>query len=123
MSHPAHLNARDVSLALVSRAELPKLLSYRDRMGWSLPWYSSHGSDFNYDFNATNEHGENHVASVFLRDGDDIYRTYYTDARGIEQSRQSLDLPGYDPVRSSRTLGTIASGLAKRSDALDGQAR
>jgi len=84
MSHPAHLHARDTSLVLVSRAPLEKLLAFRERMGWSLPWYSSLDSDFNFDFNATNEEGENHVASVFMRDGDDVYRTYYTDQRGVE---------------------------------------
>ena len=84
MSHPAHLHARDTSIVLVSRAPLEKLMQYKQRMGWDLPWVSSFGSDFNYDFNATNEDGENHVASVFLRDGDQIYRTYYTDQRGVE---------------------------------------
>lgn len=84
MSHPAHLNARDTSLVLISRAPLEKLNQYKKRMGWTLPWVSSFGSDFNQDFNATNAEGENHVASVFLRDGDEIYRTYYTDNRGVE---------------------------------------
>lgn len=84
MSHPAHLHARDTSIVLISRAPLEKLLAYKKRMGWDLPWVSSFGSDFNYDFNATNDEGENHVASVFLRDGDQIYRTYYTDQRGVE---------------------------------------
>ena len=84
MSHPAHLHARDTSLVLISRAPIEKLLAFRARMQWDLPWYSSLHSDFNYDFNATNGEGENHVTSVFLRDGDDIYRTYYTDQRGVE---------------------------------------
>ncbi len=84
MSHPAHLHARDTSIVLISRAPLEKLLAYKKRMGWELPWVSSFGSDFNYDFNATNDDGENHVASVFLRDSDQIYRTYYTDQRGVE---------------------------------------
>jgi predicted dithiol-disulfide oxidoreductase (DUF899 family) len=84
MSHPAHLHARNTNLVLVSRAPLARLLAYRKRMGWDLPWYSSAGSDFNYDFNATNERGENHVVSVFLKNADAIYRTYYTDARGVE---------------------------------------
>lgn len=86
MSHPAHLNSRDISLALVSRAPLDSLLSYRSRMGWQLPWYSSLGSDFNFDMGATNDHGENHMTSVFLKSeqGDDIYRTYYTEHRGVE---------------------------------------
>ena len=84
MSHPAHLNARDTSLALVSRAPVDKLMAYRSRMGWSLPWYSSLDSDFNFDLGASTEDDEIHMASVFLRDGDTVYRTYYTDRRGVE---------------------------------------
>ena len=86
MTHPAHLHARDTSLILVSRAPTEKLEQYRARMGWAthIPWYSSHGSDFNFDFGATTEESEKHGASVFIRDGNDIYRTYYTDARGVE---------------------------------------
>ena len=84
ISHPAHLQARDTNLVLVSRAPLEKLLAYKQRMGWQLPWYSSFGSDFNYDFNATNDDGENHVTSVFFRDGSTVYRSYYTDQRGVE---------------------------------------
>jgi predicted dithiol-disulfide oxidoreductase (DUF899 family) len=84
MSHPAHLNARDTSLVLISRAPLEKLLGYRSRMGWSLPWHSSFASDFNYDFGATTDKGETHGVSVLLHDSDKIYRTYYTGARGVE---------------------------------------
>jgi len=84
MSHPAHLHARDTSIVLISRAPLEKLSRYQERMGWDIPWYSSFGSDFNYDFDATNDDGENHVVSIFLKDGDHIYRTYYTDQRGVE---------------------------------------
>ncbi len=82
--HPAHLHARDTSLVMISRASIEKLVTFRARMGWDVPWYSSLHSDFNYDFNATNAEGENHVTSVFLRNGNDIYRTYYTDQRGVE---------------------------------------
>jgi predicted dithiol-disulfide oxidoreductase (DUF899 family) len=84
MSHPAHLHARDTSLVLVSRAPLQKLQGYKTRMGWDLPWYSSYGSDFNVDMGATTDNGEKHGVSVFLRNGDAIYRTYYTGARGPE---------------------------------------
>lgn len=45
-----HLNQRDVTFVRVSRAPLEKLLAYRTRMGWTLPWVSSLGSDFNFDF-------------------------------------------------------------------------
>ena len=46
----AHLNARDVTMICVSRAPLEKLLAYRERMGWSFNWVSSHESDFNFDY-------------------------------------------------------------------------
>jgi len=81
---PVHLNQRDVSLAMVSRAPLANIEAYRKRMGWQFPWYSSAGSDFNADFGMTTAEGENHGLSVFLRDGWDIYRTYFTTARGLE---------------------------------------
>lgn len=84
MTHPAHLRARDTSLVMVSRAPIDKLERYRKRMGWIVPWYSSFESDFNVDFGATTDRGEVHGASVFLRDAKDIYRTYYTGARGVE---------------------------------------
>ena len=53
IGHLAHLNARDTTLALVSRAPLAKIEPFRQRMGWTVPWYSSCGSDFNYDFHVT----------------------------------------------------------------------
>jgi predicted dithiol-disulfide oxidoreductase (DUF899 family) len=48
-----HLNARDTSFAVVSRAPLEKIEKYKATRGWTFPWYSSFGSDFNYDFNVT----------------------------------------------------------------------
>jgi predicted dithiol-disulfide oxidoreductase (DUF899 family) len=45
-----HLNARDVTMLLVSRAPLERLQAYRRRMGWSIPWVSTAGNDFNFDF-------------------------------------------------------------------------
>jgi predicted dithiol-disulfide oxidoreductase (DUF899 family) len=46
-----HLANHDVTLSAISRAPLPKLQAYKRRMGWTFPWASSHGSDFNADFN------------------------------------------------------------------------
>jgi predicted dithiol-disulfide oxidoreductase (DUF899 family) len=48
-----HLHARDVTMLLVSRAPLGKLLAYKERLGWSIPWASSANSDFNFDFGAS----------------------------------------------------------------------
>jgi predicted dithiol-disulfide oxidoreductase (DUF899 family) len=80
----SHLHARDTSYVLVSRAPLPKLLAYQKRMGWTVPWYLSFGSDFNDDFKVTDQRGEQPGISVFLRDGDAVYRTYFTTGRGDE---------------------------------------
>ena len=84
IGHLAHLNARDTTLVLVSRAPLASIESYRERMGWTVPWYSSAGSDFNVDFGVTTDQGEDFGLSVFLRDGEKVYRTYFTSRRGVE---------------------------------------
>jgi predicted dithiol-disulfide oxidoreductase (DUF899 family) len=54
----AHLNARDVTFLCISRAPLEKLQAYKERMGWSFPWVSSAGSDFNFDFGASHTEAE-----------------------------------------------------------------
>jgi predicted dithiol-disulfide oxidoreductase (DUF899 family) len=121
VAHLGHLNARDTSFALVSRAPLDKLERYRERMGWTLPWYSSHGSDFNYDFHVTLDasvtpveynfkdfaelvrmnpawqgwSGEEQGMSAFLRQGDRVFHTYSAYGRGTEPlmgTYQWLDL-------------------------------
>lgn len=82
--HRSHLQARDTSLVLVSRAPLANIEAYRQRMGWTVPWFSSHGSTFNADFGVTTDAGETFRLSVFLRDGDEIYLTYFASDRGLE---------------------------------------
>jgi predicted dithiol-disulfide oxidoreductase (DUF899 family) len=84
IGHLSHLHARDTSFALVSRAPLANLLTYKRRMDWTVPWFSSAGSDFNVDFGVTTDDGETFGLSVLLRDGDRIFRTYFTTARGVE---------------------------------------
>ena len=101
----AHLRARDTAFALVSRAPLAKLEAYRASRGWTAPWYSSYGSDFNYDFQVTLDETKGQVSynyrpepgllgseqstempghSCFLRDGSEIFHTYSTYGRGNE---------------------------------------
>ena len=82
--HLAHLHARDTSLAVVSRAPLSNIQRYKRRMGWTFPWYSSEHSDFNRDFGLTSDAGETFGLSVFLRDGDRVFRSYFTNNRGVE---------------------------------------
>jgi predicted dithiol-disulfide oxidoreductase (DUF899 family) len=109
-----HLHVRDTTLAYVSRAPLEKLERYREKKGWAhMRWYSSYGSDFNYDFKVTvdesvarpeynyrskEEHEkagtgyyfaseepiEQPGLSCFLRVGDRVYHTYSTFGRGAE---------------------------------------
>ena len=108
-----HLHTRDTSLVYVSRAPLDKIERYKASKGWTFPWYSSYGSDFNYDFRVTlddsvtpieynyrtkAEHEQAGTAyyvesdqpiegpglSCFLRDGDSVFHTYSTYARGLE---------------------------------------
>jgi predicted dithiol-disulfide oxidoreductase (DUF899 family) len=85
IGHVAHLHARDTSLVLVSRAPLSKLVPFQRRMGWTIPWYSSVDNEFNVDFGATRDGEEQSGTSVFIRDGDNLYRTYFTSGRGDEQ--------------------------------------
>jgi predicted dithiol-disulfide oxidoreductase (DUF899 family) len=108
-----HLHSRETSLVEISRAPLARIEEYKARKGWDFPWYSSYGSDFNYDFHVTldesvapveynyrtkaeHEHagtsgyveGEQPIErpghSCFLRDGDSIFHTYSVYARGDE---------------------------------------
>jgi predicted dithiol-disulfide oxidoreductase (DUF899 family) len=84
VGHLAHFHARDTSFALVSRAPLQNIEPFKQRMGWTIPWYSSAASDFNDDFGLTTDRGETFGLSVFFREGDDVYRTYFTNRRGVE---------------------------------------
>jgi len=98
-----HLDARDVSLVAVSRAPLAKLQSQARRFGWTFKWVSSSGSDFNFDFGVSflpesiargeatynyadlnTTHSELPGVSVFYRDGDEVFHTYSTYARGLD---------------------------------------
>ena len=101
---PIHLNHRDVTFVAISRAPLSKLDAYKKRMGWNFPWFSSNGSDFNFDYqvsvrpedlpkgvayynykvqpsNASEEVG----ISVFYRDeSGEVFHTYSCYSRGVD---------------------------------------
>jgi predicted dithiol-disulfide oxidoreductase (DUF899 family) len=70
-----------VAWATVSNMPLAQIEAYQAKMGWTLPFYSSHGTSFSEDCGA----GAGFVLSVFLRDGRDVYRTYSTTARGVDR--------------------------------------
>jgi predicted dithiol-disulfide oxidoreductase (DUF899 family) len=80
VAHLAHLNARDTTLAFVSRAAQRDIERWKARMGWEqIPWYTL-TDDFDADFGV----GEWHGTNAFVRDGEKIYRTYFVDSRGDE---------------------------------------
>jgi predicted dithiol-disulfide oxidoreductase (DUF899 family) len=94
VGHPAHLHARDTSMALVSRAPMSKIQPYRERMGWTLPWFSTAGNEFNDDCGITSGFG----LSVFLRDGEEVFRTYFTTGRGVEALGSNWTLLDLTPL-------------------------
>jgi predicted dithiol-disulfide oxidoreductase (DUF899 family) len=106
------LHVRNTTLVAVTRAPYEKIAAFRERMGWTFPWYSSYGSDFNYDFHATVDDrvapvqvfGRNEAEmaqtktpwnesmrgdwpgiSAFLAADGEVYHTYSTFGRGIEE--------------------------------------
>jgi predicted dithiol-disulfide oxidoreductase (DUF899 family) len=104
-----HLAARHTAFAAVSRAPILKIEAFRRRMGWNFPWYSSYGTDFNYDFHVTlakaahsieynfgdaeelhqagklwATEGELPGVSVFLREGEETFHSYSTYSRGLD---------------------------------------
>jgi predicted dithiol-disulfide oxidoreductase (DUF899 family) len=99
----SHLHAKDTSLVLVSRAPLGKLLEFRDRMGWTLPWVSSESTTFNQDFRATVDGEEHHAISVFLRDRDRVFHTWSTYNRGEEPFMVVFDLLDLTPFGRQET--------------------
>ncbi|QYM79473.1 DUF899 domain-containing protein [Horticoccus luteus] len=100
----AHLAARDVAFAAVSRAPMAEILPFQQRLGWPVNWVSSAGSDFNFDFHVSFRpdematgavdynytrrpfpHSEAPGISVFARDdAGALYHTYSTYGRGVE---------------------------------------
>lgn len=81
VAHPAHLHARDTSLVFASRAPQPDIARLKDRMNWNhIPWFTI-TDDFDKDHGVDEWHGTN----AFIRDGAEMYRTYFVNNRGDEQ--------------------------------------
>jgi predicted dithiol-disulfide oxidoreductase (DUF899 family) len=93
LADQSHLNARDTRLILMSRAPQQEIEAVRQRMGWTLPWYSCHGSDFYDDLGL----GTGFGLSVLLRDGEAFFRTYFTSGRGVDRLRLDFNLLDLTP--------------------------
>ena len=111
-----HLAQRDTSFVAVSRAPLAEIERFRQRMGWTFPWVSSHGTDFNRDFHVTftpeemekgqadynfgaKPHGaELPGVSVFWKDdAGEVFHTYSTYGRGVEVMMHTYNLLDLTP--------------------------
>jgi predicted dithiol-disulfide oxidoreductase (DUF899 family) len=127
----SYLNDRDVAFVLISRAPLAKLQAYKVEKGWQRPWYSSFGSDFNYDFHATidasvappvqnyrsapdAEKGEVSALSVFFRIDDEIFHTYSTFARGVEYLTDTSTLLDVTPYGRQEDWEDSPAGWPQR---------
>jgi len=136
------LPERDTSFVLVSRAPLTKLEAYKASRGWHRPWYSSHDSDFNYDFHVTfdasvaaiehnfrsateleqagalpptsEQPSESHGLSVFFRLDDAVFHTYSTYARGVEGLTNDYSLLDVTPFGRQEDWEDSPSGWPQR---------
>jgi predicted dithiol-disulfide oxidoreductase (DUF899 family) len=104
VGHLAHLHARDTSFALVSEAPVEKIEHYRQRMGWTIPWFSLAGNDFNADCGV----GEGFGLSVFFRDGDRVFRSYFTSGRGVEALGSNWTFLDLTPLGRQEDWGVAA---------------
>jgi predicted dithiol-disulfide oxidoreductase (DUF899 family) len=91
-----HLNARDITMVYVSRAPLEKLQAYKRRLGWSFPWASSFGSDFNFDFDVSITEEQQRAGNVEYN-----YRTF--------DSRPVFDSPSPGLTEVAASTGTDAA--------------
>lgn len=139
--HLAHLYARGTSFVLVSRARWSKIAPFKARMGWSMPWFSSYGSDFNYDFHVTTDEavaaveynyqdkatleekgetyhvkGEQPGLSIFLRDGDSVYHTYSTYGRGLDMLLNTYNLLDLAPFGRQEEWEDSPAGWPKTGE-------
>jgi len=134
-----HLAHRDITLAAVSRGPLESIQAYKSRMGWSFDWYSSEGSDFNFDFNVsfTDEQKESGKPnynfgtipfpmdegpgfSVFekLEDGS-VYHTYSTYARGLDIFNSAYHIMDMTPKGRDEDALPHAMAWVRRHDQYD----
>jgi len=93
LADQSHLNARDTRLILMSPAPQSEIDVPRRRFGWTVPWYSAAGNDFYAEIGLGGGFG----LSVLLRDGDEVFRTYFTSGRGVDRLRLDFNLLDLTP--------------------------
>ena len=84
------LEAYDARFVIVTQGPIEQALEYKERVGNRMTWYSTANSEFGADVGAPK--GGGFAINVFLRDGDDVYRTWHTNGRGVEQVSHTFPL-------------------------------
>jgi predicted dithiol-disulfide oxidoreductase (DUF899 family) len=102
----AHLHARDTTMVNVSLSRYADLAALRERMGWQVPFYSTVGNDFATDCRT----GDGFGLSVFLRDGDRVFRTYFTSNRGVEAVNSVWSILDRTPLGRQETWEDTPAG-------------
>jgi predicted dithiol-disulfide oxidoreductase (DUF899 family) len=116
-----HVNARDITLKVISRGDLADLQAYRERMGWQFDWVSSAPSTFNRDFGATTDRGEAPGVSAFVLEDGVVYHTYSTWSRGCEMLDGAYHLIDLSPLgRQEEGLDQPGSWWWRRHDEYEG---
>jgi len=139
---PRLLATKDTAFTAVSRAPIADIEAYRARTGWRFPWVSSHGSEFNYDFQATLDdahgtynfrtraeaealgkrapgNGDMPGLTVFYREGENVYRTYSAYARGLDRFANTFQFLDVTPL--GRQEGPAGPGDYKRNYEYDAE--
>ncbi|HTB10299.1 MAG TPA: DUF899 domain-containing protein [Bryobacteraceae bacterium] len=136
----SRLRAQETSFVVISRAPIEKLEKYKAEKGWDIAWFSSFGSDFNYDFHVTLDpqvapveynyrnqgemekavghpvklEGEAHGLSVFFRMDDDVFHTYSTYARGCESLTDAYRLLDVTPFGRQQDFEVSPEGWPQK---------
>jgi predicted dithiol-disulfide oxidoreductase (DUF899 family) len=110
VSNLAHLNARDTTLAYVSRAPQDDIARLKARMGWQMPWYTLTDC-FDADFGVDEWHGHN----VFFRNGDQVFRTYFINSRGDEAMGTTWSYLDASPLGRQETWEDSPTGYPQES--------
>ena len=130
-----HVNHRDITMVAVSRAPYQKIAAYRERMGWSFAWYSSAGSDFNFDYHvsftpevlSTGDVEYNYRPtrwsgteapgiSVFVKEAERVYHTYSTYERGLDMLNVAYHYIDLVPKGRDEGEGGLGEWVRRRDE-------
>lgn len=108
MNNFAHLHARRTSFVMVARASVARIEAVKARFGWHFPWVSCEGTTFHEDFVTAQKQAFG--MSVFLRQGDRVFQTWFTSGRGVENASNTFNLLDLTPWGRQETWEDSPAG-------------